>query len=75
MSHIELIDAKDHLLELVDQVVHGEEVVIMKGKRPLVKLVSVVAPPRQRHFGSAKGLITIADDFDTKLVADFVEYQ
>jgi len=74
MSHIELAEAQDHFLELVEQVMSGVEVVITKDQQPLVKLVPARTPPRQRHFGSAKGLITIAEDFDAPL-ADFAEYQ
>ena len=74
MQRIELEHAKGHLPELVEQAVSGEEVVITKDDQPLVKLVAVTAPERQRQFGSAKGLITIGADFDAPL-PEFAEYQ
>jgi antitoxin (DNA-binding transcriptional repressor) of toxin-antitoxin stability system len=49
----------------------GEDVIITKDEQPLVKLVSMTK--RQRQFGSAKGLIKIADDFDSPL-EEFREY-
>ena len=70
MTHMDLDKAKDHLPELVEQAVSGEEVLITKDSQPLVRLVAVKALPRGRHFGSAKGLIVVAQDFDAPL-ADF----
>lgn len=74
MQHIDLEHAKTHLPELVEQAVRGEEVVITKDEQPLVKLIAVTPPKRQRPFGSAKGLITIGEDFDAPL-PEFAEYQ
>lgn len=57
--------------ELVEQTLGGTEIVITKGHRPVAKLVAIPARgPRQ--FGSARGLIEIADDFDEPL-QDFEE--
>ncbi len=39
----------------------------------MVQLVPVEPPKRQPQFGSAKGLIVMADDFDAPL-ADFDDY-
>jgi antitoxin (DNA-binding transcriptional repressor) of toxin-antitoxin stability system len=44
-----------------------------KDDRPVVKLVPVAALKALPLFGSAKGLITIADNFDAPL-EDFDEY-
>jgi antitoxin (DNA-binding transcriptional repressor) of toxin-antitoxin stability system len=74
MQRVELENAKGQLPELVEQTLRGEEVVITKDDQPLVKLVAVTAPKRQRQFGSAKGLLTIGADFDAP-VPEFVEYQ
>jgi len=52
----------------------GDEVIITQGGQPLVKLVALTRQSRkQRQFGSAKGLIRMADDFDAPL-GDFKEY-
>lgn len=67
MRCIDLEYANEHLIELVEQAVSGEEVVIMKNNQPLVKLIAATGLKRQRQFGSARGLITIADDFDAPL--------
>lgn len=49
----------------------GTEVVITKGARPVAKLVAIAEKPT-RQFGSAKGLIHIAEDLDEPL-EDFRE--
>jgi antitoxin (DNA-binding transcriptional repressor) of toxin-antitoxin stability system len=51
-----------------------EEVIITQGGEPLVKLVALTKQGRKyRQFGSAKGLIRMADDFDEP-IEDFKEY-
>jgi len=60
-------EAKTHLSRLLEQVLAGEDVVIMRSGRPLVKLTPVASAPRPRKLGSAKGKIVIADDFDAPL--------
>jgi antitoxin (DNA-binding transcriptional repressor) of toxin-antitoxin stability system len=74
MTHIELQKAQEQFLELIELAASGEEVIISKGEKPFVKLVSASRLPIKRQFGSAKGLIIIADDFDDPL-EDFQEYR
>ena len=74
MRTIDLSQAKQHLPKLIEQTINGDEVVITQGGQPLVKLVALTKQGRkQRQFGSAKGLIRMADDFDAHL-GDFKEY-
>jgi prevent-host-death family protein len=72
MSPVDLEQAKEHLDELVEQAARGEEVVITRNSRPLARLVPI-EHRKARQFGSAKGLIEIADDFDAPL-EDFRDY-
>jgi len=48
-------------------------VVITQNDQPVLKLVHVVAPKARRKAGSAKGLISMASDFDAPL-EDFRAY-
>ena len=73
MTQIELQEAKEQFMKLVERAANGEEIVIYKNKRPFVKLLPIAHSSRRREFGSAKGLIQMADDFDAPL-ADFEEY-
>jgi prevent-host-death family protein len=72
-TYIELDDAAAHLPELVAEVGRGEEVIITQGDRPVAKLVGYPQQAGRRQLGTARGLITIAEDFDEPL-ADFAEY-
>lgn len=65
--------AKAHFAQIIRSAIEGEEVVIAKDNRPLLKLVAL-DPPNKRKPGSAKGAIRfIADDFDAPL-PEFAEY-
>jgi prevent-host-death family protein len=58
-------EAKTTLSRLVDAARSGEEVVITRRGEPVVKLEPV--PPTKPHvslYGSLKGQIEMADDFD-----------
>ena len=58
-------EAKTTLSKLVDAAQSGEEVVITRRGQPVVKLEPVgVGVLRKSLYGSLKGQIEIADDFD-----------
>ena len=73
MQQVTLDDAKRKLGDLIDAAVKGDEVVITREDRPVVKLVPIAGIKAQPRFGSAKGLIAMSDDFDEPL-EDFSEY-
>ena len=73
MHRVNIGEAKDHLPDLIDAAVKGEEIVITKDDRHSVKLVPVPQSKPNPQFGSGKGLITMSDDFDEPL-KDFDEY-
>ncbi len=56
--------AKTHLSRLVDEAVGGEEIIIAKAGRPVVRLVPLDAERRWRSFGSFKDKIWMRDDFN-----------
>lgn len=72
MQEITLAEASKNLPELIEAAISGEEIVITKDNQPVVTLTPV-SPKRRSLFGSAKGLITISDDFDEPL-EDFKDY-
>lgn len=73
MQQIDLQEAKQHFADLLDAALGGEEIVITKDEHPVLKLTRVTTEKVRRKAGSAKGLISIAEDFDTPL-EDFREY-
>ena len=72
MKTVNLHAAKTHLSRLVDQAAAGEEIVIAKAGKPMVRLVPVVSKRRRTGFGADKGKIWIADDFDAPLPDDML---
>lgn len=73
MYQIDLHEAKRHLADFIDMALGGEEILITQDEKPVLTLVRVAAPKTRRKAGSAKGLITMASDFDAPL-EDFRAY-
>lgn len=66
MKQVNLHAAKTALSRLVDEAVDGEEIVIAKAGKPLVRLVPVGAS-RRTGFGADRGQIRVRKDFDAPL--------
>ncbi len=64
MEQINIHDAKTHLSRLVERAAGGEEIIIAKAGKPVARLVPLAPQMKPRVFGSMKGQIWIADDFD-----------
>lgn len=64
--------AKTHLSRLVEEAIQGQEIVIAKSGRPLVRLSPVTGDNTPRRPGSLKGRITMGTDFDDALPDDLV---
>jgi prevent-host-death family protein len=73
MQQITLDEASQQLSELIEAALNGEEVIIIKDNQPVVKLTPMLPVKRRRQPGSAKGLITISEDFDAPL-EEFQDY-
>lgn len=65
-------EAKTHLSRLLNRVAAGEEIVIAKGGKPFAMLVPLRAAVQARQPGSAKGKLTMSDDFDAPLPDDLL---
>ncbi len=73
MLQVNVHQAKTNLSKLIQKVIDGEEVIIAKGNRPIVKLVPFNHHTPERRFGSALGKIIISDNFDEP-IDGFKEY-
>ena len=75
MNAVTIEEAQARLPELIDHLNPGDELVIVRDKRPVARLVTEAKPPRRsRRPGSAKEkILFMADDFDAPL-DDFKEY-
>ena len=69
-------DIKWTLLELLDHLTPGDEVILTRNQQPVAKLVSETPIPQSKQRpgpGLGKGMITIVADDDEHL-KDFAEY-
>lgn len=62
MKTVNIQAAKTHLSRLVEEAVAGEEIVLAKAGRPLVRLQPVASDPRPRRLGGLRGQIREAPD-------------
>ena len=65
-------EAKTHLSRLIESVIAGEEVVIAKAGKPLVKLIPYEVNKQPRQPGGWEGKVTMSDDFDDELPSDLL---
>ena len=61
-----IYEAKTKLSQLIERAMSGEEVIIAKAGKPMVKLVRVDPPPK-RKLGTAAGMIKYAEDWDAPM--------
>ncbi len=74
MHTVTIHEAKTHLSRLIKETLRGEEVVIAKGKTPLVRLTPLPGALPERRLDGCKGLVaSISEDFDAPL-SDFDDY-
>lgn len=64
---INIHDAKTHFSKLINQALKGDEVIIARGGKPLIKLIPYTEEPHFRRGGQLKGMIQMSDDFDAPL--------
>ena len=70
MDPVNIYEAKTRLSQLVDIAAAGEDVVIGRNGKPLVRITRLDEPIRRIRFGVLKGKVKIAKDFDAPLPDD-----
>jgi antitoxin (DNA-binding transcriptional repressor) of toxin-antitoxin stability system len=73
MTTVAIEQAQKELARLIDDVALGESVVITRDQVPVAQLVPITGPAPKPTFGSAKGMVRMADDFEAPL-EDFRDY-
>ena len=73
-TEIGAFEAKTHLSDLLDQASRGRVFLITKRGRPVAELRPAPPAGGRPRFGSDKGLVKIAPDFEEPLV-DFSGYR
>lgn len=74
MTKVNIAEAKAQFSRLVQKAMMGEEVIIARDNKPVLKLVPIEAPSKPRKPGTAKGRIWISPDFD-ETPEDFGDYR
>lgn len=72
MESVNIYDAKTRLSQLVDKAAAGEDVVVSRNGKPLVRITRLEVPKRRIKFGLLKGKLTVPADFDAPLPEDVV---
>lgn len=64
---VNIHNAKTQFSKLLERVASGEEVIIAKAGKPVARLVPFIEKKPQRVPGSARGIVTIENNFDDPL--------
>lgn len=67
METVNIYDAKTRLSQLVDKAAQGEDVVVSRNGKPLVRITRLTAEKRRVRFGVLKGRVSVPNDFDAPL--------
>lgn len=70
---VNIHEAKTHFSKLINRVMGGEEFIIAKAGKPVARLSSISENSTIRSPGSAKGKITISEDFNDPLPDDLMD--
>ena len=70
METINIYQAKTQLSKLVDRVEKGEEIVIARNGRPVVRITQLRPEKRPIVFGLLEGEAIVPEDFDDPLPDD-----
>ena len=72
MDAVNIYEAKTRLSQLVDKAAAGEDVVVSRNGKPLVRITQLKGVRRPIKFGVLKGKVRVAPDFDAPLPGDVV---
>ena len=63
MKVVTMHEAKTNLSRIIEEARAGVDIVIARGKVPLVRLIPLDRPPVERRFGAMRGQFQIHDSF------------
>ncbi len=62
MKHVTIHKAKTNLSRLIERACQGEDIIIARGKKPVVRLVAIQQEPVRRRPGAWKGKVSYSED-------------
>lgn len=63
MTTVSVHEAKTHLSRLIEKVLAGEEVIVERNHKPVIKLVPAQPPKKKPLLGALKGQFELDDAF------------
>ncbi|HEY2533799.1 MAG TPA: type II toxin-antitoxin system prevent-host-death family antitoxin [Xanthobacteraceae bacterium] len=72
MKTINIYDAKTQFSQLVDKAAGGDDVIVSRNGKPVVRITRLEGGKRRIKFGTLKGKIKIKADFDEPLSAEIL---
>jgi prevent-host-death family protein len=73
MATVTIQQAKAQLSRLIKKACEGEEIIILRGKKPVVRLVAIEKKQLDRKPGAWKGKIMIGPEFFESLPPEELE--
>lgn len=70
MKTVTIHQAKTNLSQLIEQACQGEEIVIARGPKPVVRLVPVTDEKGRRKSGALRGKLDVGPEFFEPLSQD-----
>ncbi len=67
METVNIYEAKTRFSQLVDRAAAGEDVIVSRHGKPLVRITRLEPAQPPVRFGLLKGRVRVADDFDAPL--------
>ena len=74
MKQFSIHEAKTHLSRLIQAALKGEEIIIAKGNKPVVRLDVLPEARLERHIGGQPDLVITMDEDFNEPIKDFTEY-
>ncbi|HEX2330742.1 MAG TPA: type II toxin-antitoxin system prevent-host-death family antitoxin [Candidatus Angelobacter sp.] len=73
MKKVTIHQAKTNLSRLIEEACKGEEIVIARGKQPVVKLTPISGRKGRRKPGALKGRLKVGPEFFEPLPKEEIE--
>jgi prevent-host-death family protein len=71
---VNIHEAKTHLSRLIERALAGEEVIVAKAGKPVVRITPITA--KKPVLGSARGTVTYHEGWDTPMTeAELAEFE
>jgi len=74
MKQVTIHEAKTHLSRLIRAALRGEEIIIAKGNKPVVRLDVLPEARLERHIGGQPNLLIAMDEDFNAPMRDFSDY-